>query len=207
MPHWSWTCLIIMALTVLAMILTHWSDRLAQGATSPYDFNISFSSSKAGSSSLSPIFYTFDQLEVLEDLSPANDEDWHRAALPKKGGFLWVEYNETSNEAWGVSMFHALHCLRMLRVAVQTSPYGPVEASTAPPNQPDGGTINHPNMDPTHLGHCIGYIAQVRSLVRYELQTLDADSVSLSILCVRLIVPLSHHGFVKTPLVMCRKPV
>ena len=24
-------------------------------------------------------------------------------------------------------------------------------------------TIDHPDMDPAHIGHCIGYIAQVRS--------------------------------------------
>ena len=26
-------------------------------------------------------------------------------------------------------------------------------------------TIDHPDMDPAHIGHCIGYIAQVRSSV------------------------------------------
>jgi hypothetical protein len=110
---------------------------------------------------------TFRSIEELENLSPAGDEAWHRTALTRKGGFLWVKYNETSNEAWGVSMFHALHCLKMVRMAVQASPFvkdnemahGHEGMAQGHKNE---GSINHPDMDPTHLGHCIGYIAQVR---------------------------------------------
>lgn len=119
---------------------------------------------------LSTTAYTFQQIEALEDLSHANDHRWKQTALPQKGGFLWVKYNETSNEAWGVSMFHALHCLKMLRMAVQESPF--VKAALQDHDVPDAekhhhhdGSANHPDMDIVHLGHCIGYIAQVNEHV------------------------------------------
>ena len=67
----------------------------------------------------------------------------------------------------GISMFHTLHCLQMLRMVgresdvMRSAVYG------------EGGSMNvygdrvgemkeHPPMDPVHIGHRIGYMAQVR---------------------------------------------
>lgn len=110
----------------------------------------------------------FRERPVLEDLSPAGDDSWERMALPRKGGFLWVEYNETSNEAWGISMFHALHCLKMLRLVIRNSGLmKSVVGESDPVQHSEGGgetgTLMHPDMDPVHIGHCVGYIAQVQS--------------------------------------------
>ena len=87
-------------------------------------------------------------------------------ALPRKGGFLWVEYNETANEAWGISMFHALHCLKMLRLVIRSrdmmkSVVGETDGADPGIGGEAKGTLKHPDMDPMQIGHCVGYIAQV----------------------------------------------
>ena len=64
-------------------------------------------------------------------------------------------------------MFHALHCLQTIRTIVRESPMmqeesggGKHEKSMA--HDPDGGHgSGHDMMDPEHVAHCIGYIAQV----------------------------------------------
>lgn len=82
----------------------------------------------------------FERRPILENLSASADEAWEQNLLTPKGGFLWVQLNETSKRAWGISMFHALHCLQTLRDTIQMSEVD----------------------DIGHIGHCIGYIAQVR---------------------------------------------
>ena len=108
----------------------------------------------------------FRERPILEDLSPSADEAWEQTLLTRKGGFLWVEFNETSSEAWGISMFHALHCLKMLRIVVRSSEMMKSvvkESRGASDNgRQDGGNSKHPDMNPLHIGHCVGYIAQVR---------------------------------------------
>lgn len=86
----------------------------------------------------------FEPNESLEDISPANDENWLHATSTKTGGALWVKHNQTHQEAWGVSMFHALHCMQMIRVGLRNKH---LHDATAPLR---------------HLDHCVGYIAQVR---------------------------------------------
>lgn len=109
----------------------------------------------------------FRERPILEDLSPFADEAWEQTLLTSRGGFLWVEFNETSNEAWGISMFHALHCLKMLRIVIRSSDImkSVVEGGGgASDNGGQGGeTLDHPDMNPVHIGHCVGYIAQVRA--------------------------------------------
>lgn len=109
----------------------------------------------------------FRERPILEDLSPSADAAWEKTLLTRRGGFLWVEFNDTSNEAWGISMFHALHCLKMLRIASRSSPMVKSVVGVASEARDHierrRATIGHPDMDPAHIGHCIGYIAQVRS--------------------------------------------
>ncbi|KAJ6036864.1 hypothetical protein N7540_001143 [Penicillium herquei] len=126
------------------------------------DKSLQYLCSKPDSSSSPEVTSTFRQIPVLEDFSPSRDEEWHNEVLTRKGGFLWVKYNESSNEAWGISMFHGLHCLKMLRMALQQSPMvqNVFENEGAGPLHQHKGTAHHPDMDPTHLGHCVGYIAQ-----------------------------------------------
>lgn len=96
---------------------------------------------------------TFNEDKLLEDLTPANNKAWQNTLLTPKGGFMWVQESETEKVAWGISMFHSLHCLQMIRSAIQQSPVG--EALIGH-NQTE-----HMVLDPDHIGHCIRYIAQV----------------------------------------------
>ncbi|KAL8648402.1 MAG: hypothetical protein Q9226_006010 [Calogaya cf. arnoldii] len=101
----------------------------------------------------------FRERPILEDLSPSADTAWRQTVLTQRGGFLWVDFNQTSSRAWGISMFHALHCVQMLRDAIKDhNGMKPVVDKKA--GNKRAGRKEHPLMDPMHLGHCIGYIAQ-----------------------------------------------
>lgn len=140
----------------------------------------------------------FRERPILEDLSPSADEAWEQMTLTRRGGFLWVEFNDTSNEAWGISMFHALHCLKMLRTAIRSSEMmkSVVEGSGGASDNggQEGGSLEHPDMDPKHIGHCVGYIAQVRASFHCIRMIHLADIWCISILCALQMVPLSHLG-------------
>jgi hypothetical protein len=75
----------------------------------------------------------------LEDVSPAGDDAWsalmtarvgQTGSLRKdvislrltntKGSFLRIARNETFDFGWGVSMYHSLHCLSMVRTGVSS---------------------------------------------------------------------------------------
>jgi hypothetical protein len=162
-PLWPHILIAVIATLVLLVLTFNYqlvaalkdfaSTDYASSCPSPSPFTIGLPSTKT----------LFHERSVLDDLSPSADEVWERTALTRKGGYLWVEFNETANEAWGISMFHALHCLKMLRLAVRSS--GMVKSVAGSGFDSNGnhgkGTLNHPDMDPVHIGHCIGYIAQV----------------------------------------------
>ena len=64
-------------------------------------------------------------------------------------------------------MFHALHCLQTIRTIVRDSPMMQEESGGAtrdrgmPHDHASGHGSGHNMMDPAHVAHCIGYIAQV----------------------------------------------
>lgn len=76
---------------------------------------------------------------------------------PTWGG-LWVQRNETYKQGWGISMFHALHCLEMIRdgladkSSLRTHGMLGKSAGNAEPDHHKGD----------HVRHCFAYIAQVR---------------------------------------------
>ena len=116
---------------------------------------------------LTPKVKTFGEFPVLVDMSPAGDAAWAEAALTPGGGFLRVRSNESTVYGWGISMFHALHCLQMIRTIVRDSPMMQEESSGAKHEKgmahdhASGHDSGHDMMDPEHVAHCIGYIAQV----------------------------------------------
>ncbi|KAL8922103.1 MAG: hypothetical protein Q9172_003708 [Xanthocarpia lactea] len=117
----------------------------------------------------------FQDKPILEDLSPSADAEWERALLTPKGGFLWVRYKETAERPYGISMFHGLHCLKMLREVIQSSRSG---MDGGEHSVKDGGHGKGQSMD--HIGHCIGYIAQhlmcaADSTIEPSKVTLDKD--------------------------------
>lgn len=80
----------------------------------------------------------------------ANDTNWEEL-LPLGEGFLMVQNDNGRNVKMGVSMYHQLHCLMMLRELL-VKPQ-PMAHSSATGNWPD---------DNIHWLHCFDYLAQVR---------------------------------------------
>lgn len=94
------------------------------------------------------------ETRILHKFSQAIDGGWASRPLTNKGGFLWVQYNETYRVTWGVTVFHALHCIEMLRIYTLND--STIYAHEAP------GDIAPANMDQSvHMSHCLDYISQV----------------------------------------------
>lgn len=110
---------------------------------------------------------TFKHLSELEDLGPAGDDIWSSALLPKEGGFLWVRTNSTDQghaiEGWGITMFHALHCLQMMREVFKMAVL-PDHGGSSLHHSDDSKTSgkHEHSMDPKHVTHCFSYLFQVR---------------------------------------------
>ena len=118
------------------------------------------------SSSPSPpsqsITTVFGQDPSLADTSTLGDEVWSRKFQTSKGGFLWVRHNETLREGWGISMFHALHCLKMIRTELQHT-WSMMEPQPASPHSQGAVHETHKeHRDMDHMKHCLSYIAEVR---------------------------------------------
>lgn len=77
---------------------------------------------------------TFADLTILEDLAPAN--------------VLWVNETSAGPEAWGISMFHALHCVKMWK-------------ETLDPATTMASHVHGESEYAEHAGHCINYLVQV----------------------------------------------
>ncbi|KAI0855149.1 hypothetical protein F4860DRAFT_497283 [Xylaria cubensis] len=92
----------------------------------------------------------------LEDMTEAGDATWSTISSTKQGGFLWVRYNETYKTGHGVSMFHALHCLSMIRDAIKVSEGRPGAHSHCSKR----GIRAAKSEEEMHVGHCLSYIAQ-----------------------------------------------
>ncbi|KIW26465.1 uncharacterized protein PV07_09558 [Cladophialophora immunda] len=110
--------------------------------------------------------YVFTPDPELGSLQPEGDQAWDRLNT-KKGGFLWVEYNETLDVAYGISMFHGIHCLQILRHAFQsqlgiTSMKGDHgHHSRMERNEGIQHEHGQKDRDLGHLGHCLAYIAEM----------------------------------------------
>lgn len=103
----------------------------------------------------------FTRSNALEDFSYHNDEHWFSTVMPKNEGFISIRHNETFNIEWGISMFHQMHCLSLLRAVLQrealNTPEHPQDSHSARQDEHADQHFLHQS----HLPHCIGYLAQV----------------------------------------------
>lgn len=135
---------------------------------------------------------TFRTIPELEDLSHAGDDHWygeissandshwihvltaedydyyttrHPPLIMTHGaGMLNVKYNETLAVPFGITMFHALHCLGSIRSALQDA-MGK-EHKDHGKEERDG---HHDALiSDMHVGHCFAYIAQVRTVYTFS---------------------------------------
>jgi hypothetical protein len=111
----------------------------------------------------------FHELEALEDMSATGDEKWDD--LFAGDGYLYLKPKNTSlpQEPWGVSMFHGLHCLQMLRSRIQELERR--VSGSEPPNRQDQHGHHHDEGDDSdvsdiHYLHCFSYLVQVRSTTK-----------------------------------------
>ncbi|KAF7899323.1 uncharacterized protein EAF01_008536 [Botrytis porri] len=94
------------------------------------------------------IFVPIPTLEAA--LGDPEDVDWDEYLLTPNGGFIIVDEGEGVTKGYGVTMFHQLHCLGMIRTMLF------------------GGPMNHDHevqgaewsKNPLHFLHCLDYIAQ-----------------------------------------------
>lgn len=102
-----------------------------------------------------PITRTFERNNALEDLSETGDIAWLTQTSTPKGGFIRVRRNETMIENWGVTVFHALHCLAIIRDALRSVDHQTDSATRS--SQPS----HRHSLDTEHTLHCLSYLAQV----------------------------------------------
>lgn len=109
----------------------------------------------------------FREVEDLEDMSVAGDQKWDDLYAGDGYIFLKPENASFPQEPWGVSMFHGLHCLQVLRNKMQELE-GRVSGSDMPLEAQVQHAHQHGNSDDSdvsdvHYLHCFSYLAQVRS--------------------------------------------
>ncbi|GKZ33771.1 hypothetical protein AbraIFM66950_003806 [Aspergillus brasiliensis] len=107
-----------------------------------------------------PITRKFQSLTPLlgaqSDASPSHDtgRSWESLLLPENGGILKVRTDNHTITDYGISMFHQLHCLTVLRGLIFPETSQHHGASTSPSH-----SGNH-HEDAVHWAHCFDYIAQ-----------------------------------------------
>lgn len=102
-----------------------------------------------------PITLTFERINALEDLSENGDIAWLTQTSTSKGGFIRVRRNETMIENWGITVFHALHCLGIIRDALRSLDHQSDSATKS------GQPSHRHSLDTEHTLHCLSYLAQV----------------------------------------------
>jgi hypothetical protein len=124
---------------------------------------------------------TFTQRPEFFDLTAAGDGNW-TALLPPNGGFVSEKTGEGGYEMAGITMFHQLHCLQMIREAFQDVMEGKrmLESEMDAEEEEMGmgdvgrehgvrrkrvvGKRHGPHLDQDHWIHCLDYLMQVSSL-------------------------------------------
>ncbi|CAK96506.1 hypothetical protein AlacWU_09767 [Aspergillus niger] len=82
------------------------------------------------------------------------DRSWESLLLPQNGGILKVRTDNNTITDYGISMFHQLHCLTVLRGLIFPESSQHHGASTSPSHSGDD------HEDAVHWAHCFDYIAQ-----------------------------------------------
>lgn len=75
------------------------------------------------------------------------------AQVTRNGGFLMIKSDDAAPVGYGISVFHQIHCIEMLRASLF-----PVDGL----HEHDHTGSRHEERE--HLGHCLDYLAQVQWL-------------------------------------------
>ncbi|KAF2430169.1 hypothetical protein EJ08DRAFT_697711 [Tothia fuscella] len=118
----------------------------------------------------------FTQRLEFFDLSRASDGNW-TALLPPNGGFVSESTKDGGYEMAGITMFHQLHCLQMIREAFQDLTEGKRALESEMDDEEDDDfmdvgkehglrrrsglrTRHGPHPDQEHWVHCLDYLMQ-----------------------------------------------
>ncbi|KUL90711.1 hypothetical protein ZTR_00008 [Talaromyces verruculosus] len=105
----------------------------------------------------------FREVEDLKDMGVAGDQKWDDLFAGDGYLFLKPENSSLPQEPWGVSMFHELHCLQVLRNKIQGLE---AQVSGSEPLQNQGQHGHHhddsddSDVSDIHYLHCFSYLAQ-----------------------------------------------
>lgn len=112
----------------------------------------------------------FSEHENYQNLSHVYDSLWKQLLAPN-GGFL-IRTDGNQQHRYGISMYHQLHCLQMIRTAIQDlQGVEPVSGSKHDSNShmqhhKDQGPATNAHPGPDHYLHCLDYLRQVSTLAR-----------------------------------------
>lgn len=129
----------------------------------------------------------FSEHDDYQDLSHAHDYLW-QDLLTENGGFLIKLDEEGVAHRHGIGMFHQLHCLQMIRRALQNR--APAEGNGRNRHMRHGFREDEDDgHDPElHMLHCFDYLRQVW----------NSHTPSLVILSVFGLTPLGSLGLILT---------
>ena len=102
---------------------------------------------------------SFAEHHEYQDMSSDADGHWD-ALLTPNGGFLIQESEDGKRHLYGISMFHQLHCLQLIRAKVQD--LWPNRTSEERVGHGRGHrTHHHHGVAEDHFMHCLDYLRQV----------------------------------------------
>jgi Mycotoxin biosynthesis protein UstYa len=98
------------------------------------------------------VLRAFRRIRLLEKDSGHPNTTFESLLLPRNGGFLKVRMSDDPEIVtdYGISMFHQLHCLAVLRELVFSGNF-------------TSQAGHHAREERVHWAHCFDYLAQVRT--------------------------------------------
>lgn len=100
---------------------------------------------------------TFYDYVEFQSIDSASDAAWDNI-LPPNGGYIYRQEGRGQKQGYGISMFHQLHCLQMVRTKLQTMTSH--MAAGGESGQREQHAHQH-HVDDDHVFHCLDYIRQV----------------------------------------------
>lgn len=106
----------------------------------------------------SPVMVNFTEHDEYKQLNHEYDAVWDGLLTPN-GGFLIVKDTTDTKHLYGLSMFHQLHCLAMIRSAFQGYSKSNSELASHASHHNNG--VGHDESEADHWLHCFDYLRQV----------------------------------------------
>jgi hypothetical protein len=107
-------------------------------------------------------------LRTVNAPDAANEDDGmsllDEAHTADKGGFLHVREKSGRTNYYGISMYHQLHCLKMLRERIEGKHVDQQDHHHQDQSSNHKREVIDDQKTPDHLIHCIDYISQVCSI-------------------------------------------